>query len=228
MKFIRLIAGLTLACLSAMAQAAAEPRHSPEGRAEPAAARGQWHDGAHGHARQYPGSGQVVREMPQHSQRVVWAGTHYGFHEGVWYSPHRHGHVVVRPPFGIVVPSLPFFRTLVVIGGLSYFYANGVYYRERPEAGYEVVPAPLAAQTISTTTPVYVANTPDKLFVYPRLSQTPERQASDEYECHRWAVDQSGFDPTAAVSGQASDPARRSDYRRAQAACLDGRGYTVR
>ena len=55
--------------------------------------------------------------------------------------------------------------------------------------------------------------------------QTEEQQATDKYECHKWAASQTGFDPTQA-GGTA--PNRRSDYLRAQAACLEGRGYSVK
>jgi Glycine zipper 2TM domain len=144
-----------------------------------------------------------------------------------------------------------------------------------------------------------------QVMVYPTAGQTPERLDRDRYECHIWAVKQSGFDPSqphlaphqriqvvaappaptatvagavtgaiigAAVShphnagegavvgavagallGAASDASRQqqadhvqqqyderdarlqarleqqsSDYRRAIAACLEGRGYTVK
>jgi hypothetical protein len=33
-------------------------------------------------------------------------------------------------------------------------------------------------------------------FVYPSRGQSPEQQKKDEFECHSWAVQQSGFDPT--------------------------------
>jgi hypothetical protein len=57
--------------------------------------------------------------------------------------------------------------------------------------------------------------------VNPKNGQTQEQQGKDTYECHRWAVGQTGFDPTQGV------PGNRSEYFRAQAACLEGRGYTV-
>ncbi len=34
------------------------------------------------------------------------------------------------------------------------------------------------------------------LFVYPAKGQSNEQLATDRYECHRWAVQESGFDPT--------------------------------
>lgn len=191
---------------------------------------GQWWDGAHGHAHAYPAQGYAVRGLPAQSRDIYWSGVRYGFHQGVWYAPGPRGYAVVRPPYGVYVPELPLFRTLVVVGGLSYFYLNGVYYRDRVEGGYEVVPAPVVNNLVVETTSAL-----PKVFVYPRLNQSPDTQASDEYECHRWAVTQSGFDPSAAATGSAyvtstgsADSGRRSDYARARGACLDGRGYTVR
>lgn len=204
------------------------PGHSsPPGHASPPGAPRphQWYDGAHGHAHYYPTPGWPVRTVPPRSNVVVWGGANYRFHEGVWYSPGARGWVVVRPPFGVVINDLPLFRTAVVIGGLTYLYANGVYYRERGEGGYEVVPPPVGPSAPA-------APAPNKTFVYPSRGQTAERQATDEYECHRWATTQAGFDPTLAATGQqapvAADPARRDDYQRARTACLEGRGYTVR
>jgi hypothetical protein len=37
---------------------------------------------------------------------------------------------------------------------------------------------------------------PDKLYFYPRHGQSPERQDRDRYECYRWAVEQTRFDPS--------------------------------
>jgi hypothetical protein len=35
-----------------------------------------------------------------------------------------------------------------------------------------------------------------KVYFYPMQGQTPEQQSRDRYDCHLWAVDQTGFDPT--------------------------------
>lgn len=37
---------------------------------------------------------------------------------------------------------------------------------------------------------------PQKIFVYPRNGQTPEQTDRDRYECHVWAVQQTGVDPS--------------------------------
>jgi len=35
-----------------------------------------------------------------------------------------------------------------------------------------------------------------KMLIYPTKGQTPQQQQKDEMACHRWAVQQTGFDPT--------------------------------
>jgi hypothetical protein len=225
-------AALLFLTASMPATAAQEPRPAGEHRAVPPRPgdrhtvpqrppSNRWLDNAHGHARYYPRSGFRVHALPGHPPPIVWRGSNYWFWSGVWYGPGPGGYVVVRPPYGVVVADLPPFRTIVTIGGITYLYLNGVYYRERAEGGYEVVPTPVAA--LGTT-----GGAPGRLYVYPAQAQTAEQQASDEYECHSWAVQQSGFDPAPAATGQGADTARRGDYVRAQTACLEGRGYTVR
>jgi hypothetical protein len=55
------------------------------------------------------------------------------------------------------------------------------------------------------------------------------QQARDRYECDIGAVDQTGFDPTEYDGGVPPDalPGKRADYLRAEAACLQNRGYVV-
>ncbi len=45
--------------------------------------------------------------------------------------------------------------------------------------------------------------------VFPKKGQTPEQQKRDEFECHQWAAQQSGYDPTKAspAAGAATAPA---------------------
>ncbi|MGH8627694.1 MAG: glycine zipper family protein [Gammaproteobacteria bacterium] len=50
--------------------------------------------------------------------------------------------------------------------------------------------------------------------IYPKKGQSPEQMGKDRYECHVWAVQQSGFDPSMPQQVQAapstsSEPARR-------------------
>jgi hypothetical protein len=71
------------------------------------------------------------------------------------------------------------------------------------------------------------------MFIYPQNGQSDEQQATDKYECHKWASSQTGFDPTqpsgGAPPGQPGQPgSQRADYQRAMMACLQGRGYSAR
>ena len=43
------------------------------------------------------------------------------------------------------------------------------------------------------------------IYAYPLNGQSQERQQRDEYECHRWAVRQAGFDPITAVTSPQHD-----------------------
>lgn len=123
-------------------------------------------------------------------------------------------------------------------------------------------------------------------YIYPRAGQSPQQQQQDDYQCHQWATQQSGYDPTratpapppsdpgapvargalrgaaggaiiggiadgdvgnAALAGavlggfrgartqnqasqqQAAAASGAADaYHRAKAACMEGRGYTVK
>jgi hypothetical protein len=43
-------------------------------------------------------------------------------------------------------------------------------------------------------------------YVYPAKGQSPDRQKKDEYECHQWAVQQTGYDPTKPAPAPAAAP----------------------
>ena len=106
-----------------------------------------------------------------------------------------------------------------VLGGAAvlapyYYYAPPlVIIREQPPEYFQ----PAQSVTPSST---------ERIFVYPRQGQSEEIQAKDRYECHSWAVSQTGYDPTQPTGDMPE--AQRADYLRAQGACLDGRGYTVK
>ena len=125
----------------------------------------------------------------------------------------------------LLIGVLPPYYTTVWIGGMPYYYANDAYYVWRDqERSYEVVEPPGEA-TASTDPPQ-----PEDVFMYPRNGQSADQQAQDRYECHRWAANQTHFDPTRVAGGgdQGEMPVRRAEYFRAMGACLEGRGYTVK
>jgi len=178
---------------------------------------------SHNHA--YPARGAFVPARPSGGYAIERGGQHYWYHGGVWYGARGRGWVVVGPPIGVFVPVLPPFYTTVWFGGVPYYYANDSYYVWRdPDQGYEVVEPPGDAGAASTAGPAA------DIYMYPRNGQNADTQAKDRYECHRWAADQTGFDPTRAGGGVAGGeaPAKREDYFRAMGACLEGRGYSVK
>lgn len=44
------------------------------------------------------------------------------------------------------------------------------------------------------------------VYIYPTKGQSPEQQNRDRYECHTWAVQQTGFDPTNPQMAQPATP----------------------
>jgi hypothetical protein len=88
--------------------------------------------------------------------------------------------------------------------------------------------APLPAGEAAAA--VLPASPPGKDFIiYPKNGQSPEQTDRDRGECHRWAANQTGYDPTHPPSGMTSEQttSKHADYRRAMSACLVGRGYSV-
>jgi hypothetical protein len=62
-------------------------------------------------------------------------------------------------------------------------------------------------------------------FIYPSKGQSAEQQKKDEYECHQWAVQQTGFDPTKPATTAApapSGPAKGSAVKGAVAGAVVG------
>jgi uncharacterized protein DUF6515 len=187
--------------------------------------RGYVFDNRYNHGHYYPERGAAFRALPPGGYRVPYRGGDYYFHGGAWYRPWGPRFLVVAPPFGIGIRFLPPFYTTVWFGGLPYYYADGTYYLWRPERQEYVVSTPPPDSASASTS----APTSPELYAYPKNGQSDAQQSTDRYECHRWASNQSGFDPTEPLGGVAAADAeaRRADYTRAQKTCLEGRGYSV-
>ena len=63
-----------------------------------------------------------------------------------------------------------------------------------------------------------------KLYVYPAAGQSESQTAEDRYQCHVWAADASGYDPTLGAGRRAD----AQNYTRAFTACMEGRDYVVK
>jgi hypothetical protein len=187
-------------------------------------------DSRYRHNRSYPPRGYSVKALPADHRVVTHGHSRYYSSHGVWYS-HNHGrYVVVAPPIGLFIPFLPFAYTTIWFHGIPYYYANETYYTQTP-GGYVVAEPP---QVEMTETPPETGNdeyfADDKMFIYPRNGQSAEQQDVDRYECHQWASEQTNYDPTKIPPEMPAEKImqQRSDYQRAMAACLDGRGYTAK
>ncbi len=198
---------------------------------------GQRHvDTRYGHNHAYANFGVRVRAVPRGAMSLSYGSGRYWFNGGVWYRHRGADFVVVAPPIGIIVSVLPPFYTTLMIGGMPYYYANNTYYTwNDSDRGYQVVEAPPSADAAQVVSPATAAaggapTGSESVFIYPKNGQSAEQQDKDRYECHRWAADQTHFDPTRTTVELTPDAAeaQRADYFRAMNACLDGRGYTVR
>ena len=157
----------------------------------------------------------------------AWAGGYW--HGGYW------PHCWYYPGWAWYLPVLPIGYVTYWWGGMPYYYWNSLYYTWSPaESGYVVTDPPPAAGTEGSADAgagggyeqapqANYGGSAGDMYVYPRNGQTQEQTDNDRYECHSWAVSQSGFDPTSSKSS--GNPA---DYRRAMVACLDARGYSAR
>jgi hypothetical protein len=124
---------------------------------------------------------------------------------------------------GLYFSALPWYYDTLWWDGVPYYYADGNYYQwDDSASAYETVnPPPEVAKQVAAG-----QGTPSDVIVYPKNGQTADQQAKDRQECRTWAAGQinSAGAPSAAKSAAA---ANNRDYLRAQAACLQGRGYSV-
>ncbi|SFX74429.1 MULTISPECIES: DUF6515 family protein [unclassified Pseudomonas] len=164
--------------------------------------------------------GYVIDRFPDRHYRVPYRGEDYFYSGGYWYRPQGPRYVVVQPPRGIRTRYLPDYAREVWIGSSLFFLAAGAYYiYEANTRDYVVVDAPVA-----NPQPQPQGNGFDVL-AYPANGQSPEQVNQDGYECYRWAVQQSGFDPRNYTYPPAPEVVQT--YRQAQGGCLSSRGYQV-
>jgi hypothetical protein len=170
----------------------------------------------------FPRRGHLRHDLPHGFLHLILYTNDYYYAEGVFYRPHNRGYIVVNAPIGAVVAELPRPFEMLLVDGILHYYVNNTYFVDDP-GGFRVVASPF-----EVTVPVAGiagGQAPGDLYSYPAQGQSPEQQSRDRYDCHRWGVTQTGFDPANAVI---PNDARLPDYRRAVSACLEARGYTVK
>ncbi len=173
----------------------------------------------------YPG---YANHSPGYGNHSHWnGGRHWNggyWHGGYW--PRAY----YSTNFVSFWPVLPALYATYWFGGIPYYYANDVYYTwDHDRYGYVVTDPPPAVESGAGADEGAASSSASgsaEIYVYPRNGQSEEQTSNDRYECHQWAVSQTGFDPTNG-SSDAQAQGRPDDYRRALMACLDARGYSA-
>lgn len=188
-----------------------------------------YHDKHHGKAVGHKSKAQVfhrighrIHILPNKHKSMTVRGIKYFYHAGVFYQRASAGFVVVTSPVGAHINALGRGFISFQVGARRYFHVNATYYiRDKKTKEYIVIDKPKGApgQLVAANKP-----TSGKIFIYPRENQKKAKQGQDRYECHLWAVEKSGLDPS--HSEYLTED--KGDYHRAITACLEGRGYTVR
>jgi hypothetical protein len=153
----------------------------------------------------------------------------YGYHRG--YGRWRGGWGGMG--LGWYLPALPLGYSTLWWGGVPYYYADDSYYLWDDGVGqYEAVEPPSGPpdSAPSTSAPATGAtDTNSELFAYPKAGQSQEQQARDRDECRKWAVSQTGLDPTQSQNTPTEENlTKHQQYLRAEAACLQARDYSVK
>jgi hypothetical protein len=175
-----------------------------------------------------PGGGyhppRIVPSLPRGYRNYYWNDQPYYTFGGVWYQPYGSSYVSIGVPYGLFVSSLPGYSSSFYYGNTRYYYYDDTYYVYEPaRRGYVVSRSPYGEDEADDY--YYDADARDlDMFIYPARGQSEQQQSDDRYECHRWAVEQTNYNPL----DDAYDRAKRADYVRAMTACLTGRGYSVR
>ncbi|MHB8816369.1 MAG: hypothetical protein ACYDAE_24315 [Steroidobacteraceae bacterium] len=175
-----------------------------------------------------PRGGYYVRPWGPHWVPHYWGGGYW--HGGFW------PHVYLGWDFPWFFAALPAGCVTYWWGGVPYYYWQGVYYAWSPDYSQYVVtdPPPLTGgEAQGAVPPAAQPGDADErgamsLFVYPKNGQNQQQTDSDRYQCHQWAVGQTGYDPTNTASDTQATTATPENYKRAVTACLEARGYSVR
>jgi hypothetical protein len=132
---------------------------------------------------------------------------------------------------GLYFAALPLYYSTYWWGGIPYYYADDTFYTWDGSVGqYQTIDPPAEVEQQAESQAI------TELIAYPKNGQSDEQQAKDKSDCQQWAATQSGYNPAAAANpaGAASPAAaatsadpNRENYLRAEAACLDARGYSV-
>ncbi len=185
----------------------------------------QYNRGYYGSSRNYYGFGHRKSYLPAGYLSLTFAGLNYYYNSGSYYQRIGREYAVIRPPLGIGISILPAGYRTIYHGGNRYYRANDIFYSwDKNRRNYIVVNNP---NTLALSGPVSTASkTISQQYIYPRQGQNDSQTSRDRYECYLWAVEQTGVEP-AQISNQYISN-ELENYQRANGACLEARGYSVK
>jgi hypothetical protein len=162
--------------------------------------------------------------VPAWSSVYWWGGVPYYYYDDAYYTWDNtdNGYVATAPPPAIgdtaasdtpINSGAPFDQAAADADAADAAGADAPTQGPPPDSGA----AGSAPQSSASVPPPSSGN----LYAYPKNGQSDAQQSRDQQACQRWAA-------AHAASNDSSAPADGSiDYRRALAACLTGRGYSV-
>jgi hypothetical protein len=172
-------------------------------------------------------------------------GGAYGFHGGYGYRPGFGGYrgygfyggfrggccgLGWGWPGAFWLGALPLYYSTWWWAGVPYYYAYDNYYIWNSGAGqYQQVTPPTGLVAQGAPAPGSQGPAATELFAYPKNGQSEEQQARDKQECRDWATAQAPSSNSGNAAGAIASaaPQHGEMYLRAEAACLEGRGYSV-
>jgi len=170
--------------------------------------------------------GYEIDRMPRGYSRVPYRGQDYFYSSGYWYRPQGPRYIVVTPPRGARVRVLPDYAQQVWLGSAMFFLAAGTYYTyEQSTQDYIVAEPPQGVEPVYSPQPTQASENPYEVTAYPVNGQSQQQFEQDRYDCYRFAVQQTNFDPAAATYQPA--PEVIGVFRQNMANCYAGRGYSV-
>lgn len=183
-----------------------------------------------------PPIGVTVPQLPAFATSFDSGGTTYLYANDVFYRPRPDlgGYEVVNDPEDVVpqgsqAASVTPSSRLASASPLPKAAQDPVRSAIQPKSNAVPAPSPAPAPETGPSSVSSIPINPTGVAIHPRNGQSADQQALDRYECYQFAVAKTGFDPLASNSGAppAETERRDAEYSRAQASCLEGRGYTL-
>ena len=181
--------------------------------------------GKHGPAIKYQNRHRVFPDRKY--KRVLFNSAHYLFHAGIFYRQIGDELIIVNAPDGLIIDSLPHSNSIVVINDRRYYVVNGTYFI-KVKSGYKVTKKPatiiiMDSDEIDESSSENIVLEEDDIITTSSSNNTKNKSKDDDsYECHRWGVSQSGYDPT--LKQTKEDDGAEKIYKKSKKACMTIRG----